>query len=262
MTIPTTLPSQGSVPAPAQGVAVVTGAAGGMGEHISRRLHAEGHRVLLTDLGPAAVQRIAVELSPDGSTAAGLALDVADRAAFEAALVHVRERWGSPTVLVNNAAMTQAADLMTLGAEDFTRVLTTNTGSVFFGCQVFGAAMAEQGYGRIINLASLAGQNGGTATGAHYAASKGAILTLTKVFARELASRGVTVNAISPGPHDLPIVHRTVPADKLAAVVSNIPVGRLGDPTYVADMVALLTAPNAGFVTGACWDVNGGLYVR
>lgn len=244
------------------GIAIVTGAAGGMGEHISRRLHAEGHRVLLTDLNPDAASRIAADLSADGSTAAGAALDVADKAAFEAALGEVRQRWGEPTILVNNAAMTQAADLMTLAPEDFTRVLTTNTASVFFGCQVFGAAMAEQGYGRIVNLASLAGQNGGTATGAHYAASKGAILTLTKVFARELAARGVTVNAISPGPHDLPIVRQTVPEDKLAAVMATIPVGRLGDPSYVADMVALLTAPNAGFVTGACWDVNGGLYVR
>lgn len=244
------------------GIAVVTGAAGGMGEHISRRLHGEGHRVLLTDLDQDAASRIAADLSADGSTAAGFALDVADKGAFEAALAEVRDRWGAPTILVNNAAVTQAADLMTLAPEDFTRVLTTNTSSVFFGCQVFGAAMAEQGYGRIVNLASLAGQNGGTATGVHYAASKGAILTLTKVFARELAGQGVTVNAISPGPHDLPIVRQTVPEDKLAAVMASIPVGRLGDPSYVTDMVALLTAPNAGFVTGACWDVNGGLYVR
>lgn len=244
------------------GIAVVTGAAGGMGEHISRRLHAEGHRVLLTDLDAAAAERIATELSADGATAAGLALDVSDKAAFEAALVDVRQRWGEPTILVNNAALTQAADLMTLPADDFIRVLTVNTASVFFGCQVFGQAMAEAGFGRIVNLASLAGQNGGTATGGHYAASKGAILTLTKVFARELASRGVTVNAISPGPHDLPVVHNTVPADKLSAVLAGIPVGRLGDPGYIADVVALLTAANAGFVTGACWDVNGGLYPR
>lgn len=244
------------------GIAVVTGAAGGMGEHISRRLHAEGHRVLLTDLDAAAAERIATALSADGATAAGLALDVADKTAFEAALADVRQRWGEPTILVNNAALTQAADLMTLAADDFVRVLTVNTASVFFGCQVFGQAMADAGFGRIVNLASLAGQNGGTATGGHYAASKGAILTLTKVFARELASRGVTVNAISPGPHDLPVVHNTVPADKLSAVLAGIPVGTLGDPGYIADVVALLTAPNAGFVTGACWDVNGGLYPR
>ncbi len=244
------------------GIAVVTGGAGGMGEHIAHRLAADGHRVLVSDLDDAAAKRVARRLDDTGEQVAGRRLDVTSAEDFGAVLADVRERWGVPTILVNNAAVTQAADLMSLPAEDFTRVLDVNTGSVFLGCQVFGAAMAEAGYGRIVNLASLAGQNGGTATGGHYAASKGAILTLTKVFARELAARGVTVNAISPGPHDLPVVHRTVPADKLQAVVAGIPVGHLGDPAFIADVVALLASEGAGFVTGACWDVNGGLYLR
>ncbi|MBD0860709.1 SDR family oxidoreductase [Gordonia sp. zg691] len=244
------------------GVAVVTGAAGGMGSHIARRLHADGHRVLLTDIALDEAHRLATELSADGSTARAAVLDVAHRENFVAALRDVQSLWGTPTIMVNNAALTQAADLMTLDEPDFTRVLSTNVNSIFFGCQVFGAAMAEQGYGRIVNMASLAGQNGGTATGAHYATSKGAILTVTKIFAKELAARGVTVNAIAPGPHDLPVVKATVPPDKLDAVVAGIPVGRLGSPEFVADMVGLLTADNAYFVTGACWDVNGGLFVR
>ncbi|NNG18995.1 SDR family oxidoreductase [Naumannella sp. ID2617S] len=250
------------MPAVSAGIAVVTGGAGGMGEHIARRLAGAGNRVLVTDLDEAAARRVAEELDPSGERVAGARLDVSSRDDFEAVAAQVRDRWGVPTVLVNNAALTQAADLMTLSAEDFSRVLDVNTSSVFMGCQVFGAQMAEAGYGRIVNMASLAGQNGGTATGGHYAASKGAILTLTKVFARELAGKGVTVNAISPGPHDLPVVHRTVPADKLAAVVAGIPVGRLGNPAFVADVVALLASEGAAFVTGACWDVNGGLYVR
>lgn len=244
------------------GIAVVTGAAGGMGIEISRRLHADGLRVLVTDLDEAAARAAAATLDPTGASAAGAALDVSRSEAFESALSFCQDRWGTPTVLVNNAAVTQAADLMTLPAADFTRVLDINTASVFSGCQVFGRVMAEAGYGRIVNMASLAGQNGGTATGGHYAASKGAILTLTKVFARELASHGVTVNAVSPGPHDLPIVHRTVPADKLAQVTAGIPVGHLGDPAFIGDVVALLASKRAGFVTGACWDVNGGLYLR
>lgn len=193
------------------GIAVVTGAAGGMGTHIARRLHSDGHRVLLTDLAVDAVEALATELSPDGSTARGIRLDVANRDDFVTGLKQCQRFWGSPTIVVNNAAVTQAADLMTLGADEFNRVLTTNVDAAFFGCQVFGAAMAEQGFGRIVNMASLAGQNGGTATGGHYAASKGAILTVTKIFAKELAARGVTVNAIAPGPHDLPVVKATVP---------------------------------------------------
>lgn len=244
------------------GVAVVTGAAGGMGTAISRRLVADGRQVLVTDIDADAAARLAGELAGAGGTAEPFGLDVSRREDFDAALARVRELWGEPTILVNNAAVTQAADLMTLPADEFTRVLNINTSSAFLGCQVFGQAMADNGFGRIVNMASLAGQNGGTATGGHYAASKGAILTVTKIFARELAARGVTVNAISPGPHDLPIVHQTVPAEKLAQVVKGIPVGHMGDPDFIADTVALLASDRAAFVTGACWDINGGLYVR
>lgn len=233
-----------------------------MGAHIARRLHKDGRNVLLTDIDATAVQALADELSPDGSTARGVRLDVASRDDFVAGLADCQQYWGAPTILVNNAAVTQPADLMTLGAEEFNRVLTTNVDSAFFGCQVFGAAMAAQGYGRIVNMASLAGQNGGTATGGHYATSKGAILTVTKIFARELAAKGVTVNAVAPGPHDLPVVKATVPTDRLDALIAGIPVGRLGSAAFVADMVGLLTSDDAYFVTGACWDVNGGLYVR
>lgn len=244
------------------GVAVVTGAAGGMGQEIVRRLHRDGHRVCLADIAVEKAEELARELSPDGSTACALRLDVSRREDFVRVLDTLTEQWETPTILVNNAAVTRAADLMTLSEQDFNQVLTTNVDSIFFGCQVFGAAMAEQGYGRIINMASLAGQNGGTATGGHYAASKGAILTTTKIFARELAGQGVTVNAISPGPHDLPIVHQTVPAEKLDQVIAGIPVRRLGDPVFIAKTVSLLADEDAAFVTGACWDINGGLYVR
>jgi 3-oxoacyl-[acyl-carrier protein] reductase len=233
-----------------------------MGAHIARRLHRDGRNVLVTDIDATGAEALAAELSADGTTARGVQLDVARREDFEAALETCRQLWGTPTILVNNAAVTQAADLMTLDVAEFNRVLNINVDSAFVGCQVFGAAMAEQGFGRIVNMASLAGQNGGTATGGHYAASKGAILTVTKIFARELAAKGVTVNAIAPGPHDLPVVRATVPPDKLDAVIGGIPVGQLGSAAFVADMVALLAADDAFFVTGACWDVNGGLYLR
>ncbi|WP_244882836.1 SDR family NAD(P)-dependent oxidoreductase [Gordonia desulfuricans] len=243
-------------------IAVVTGAAGGLGAFVARRLHAQGHRVVLADIAIEDATAVAAELSADGSTAMALELDVSHKANFESALAEIEKVWGTPSIVVNNAARTQTADVLTVGEEEFTEVLNTNVNSIFFGCQVFGSAMADNGFGRIVNLASLAGQNGGTATGAHYAASKGAILTATKVFARELAGRGVTVNAIAPGPLDLPVFRKTIPADKVDAMIGGIPVGRLGDPAFVADMVALLTAENAYFATGACWDVNGGLYVR
>ncbi|RZZ82623.1 SDR family NAD(P)-dependent oxidoreductase [Pseudoxanthomonas winnipegensis] len=253
--------SQASADEAAQTV-LVTGAAQGLGAIIAAQLHSAGWRVAVSDIDGAAAQAVADALDASGATACALTLDVAHHAAFETALALLQARWGRVQALVNNAAVTVATPVMDIAPDEFQRVLSVNAGSVFAGSQVFGRHFAANGYGRIVNLASLAGQNGGTATGAHYAASKGAIVTLTKVFARELGPCGVTVNAIAPGPLDLPIVYRTVPAERMEAFLRNIPVGALGDPAYVAATVAHLLSPAAGFVTGATWDLNGGLYLR
>ncbi|TAA26531.1 SDR family NAD(P)-dependent oxidoreductase [Pseudoxanthomonas winnipegensis] len=241
---------------------LVTGAGQGLGAIIAAQLHSAGWKVAVSDLDGAAARAVADTLDASGATACALALDVARHAAFETALASLQARWGGVQALVNNAAVTVATPVMDIAPDEFQRVLSINAGGVFAGSQVFGRHFAANGYGRIVNLASLAGQNGGTATGAHYAASKGAIVTLTKVFARELGPSGVTVNAVAPGPLDLPIVYRTVPAERMGAFLGNIPVGALGDPSYVAATVAHLLSPAAGFVTGATWDINGGLYLR
>ncbi|WP_044562895.1 SDR family NAD(P)-dependent oxidoreductase [Azospirillum sp. B4] len=243
-------------------VALVTGAAAGLGAAIARGLHAAGYRVAVADIDQAAAQALAAELSPAGDTAAGFGLDVRLQADFERVRDAMVNRWGGIGVLVNNAAMTVARPVLDITPEEFDAVVAVNLSGTFIGSQVLGRYFKARNYGRIINIASLAGQNGGTATGAHYAASKGGILTLTKVFARDLAPYGITVNAVAPGPLDLPSVRRTVPADKLEQMVKTIPVGTLGDPAFVADMVVRLAAPEAGFTTGATWDVNGGLYMR
>jgi 3-oxoacyl-[acyl-carrier protein] reductase len=243
-------------------VALVTGAARGLGEQIARRLHAAGFRVALADLDLDAVAAVADSLDGSGSSAMALRLDVRNKADFEGAAALLQEHWGGADVLVNNAGQSRVAALMDISPEEFDAVVAVNLRSVFLACQVFGKAFAARGYGRIVNIASLAGQTGGTATGAHYAAAKGGVLTLTKVFARELAAQGVTVNAISPGPLDLPIVHESVPAEKLASVIQTIPVRTLGDAGFIADAVVLLAAQEAGSVTGACWDINGGLFMR
>jgi 3-oxoacyl-[acyl-carrier protein] reductase len=129
---------------------------------------------------------------------------------FQTVLDKCVEFYGSVEVLVNNAARTVVQGLMEIDPADFNAVMATNAGGSFAGCQIFGRHMKGRGYGRLINMASLAGQNGGTATGAHYAASKGAILTLTKIFARDLAHFGVTCNAIAPGPMDTPMVREVL----------------------------------------------------
>lgn len=238
-------------------IAVVTGGAHGLGEHIVRRLHAGGYQVAVADLDGDAATALATELG-----ARGYAVDVSERAALERLLADVLADFGGVHVLVNNAARTQATPLFEITSEELDAVMAVNFTGTFTACQIFGAHFGEQGYGRIVNMASLAGQNGGTATGGHYASSKGAILSATKVFARELAAKGVTVNAVSPGPQDSPAVRAIVGEDNIEAFARNIPVGRLGNPAFIAEMVALLVSPDAACVTGACWDANGGLYLR
>ena len=243
-------------------VAMVTGAAQGVGFHIASRLFAAGYRVLLTDINEAGVKEAALSLDPTGERAKSCVLDVAQESDFSAALDQALTFWGELHVLVNNAAMTKAVGTMELKPDDFKQLVSINLGGTFTGCQVIGRYLAEQGYGRIINMASLAGQNGGTSTGAHYAASKGGIITLTKVFAKELAASGVTVNAVAPGPIDSPMVKELVPAERLPGLLSAIPVGKLGNADFIGDVVEQLARPEAYFTTGTTWDVNGGLFMR
>lgn len=242
--------------------AVVTGGGSGLGEAIARRLHADGYHVAIADLDGAAADALAAELDETGATARGYAVDVAEHAVLQRLPERVLADFGEIHVLVNNAARTQATPLLEITADELENVMRVNFHGTFHACQLFGAHFAQQGYGRIVNMASLAGQNGGTATGGHYASSKGAIMSATKVFARELAAHGVTVNAISPGPQDSPMVRSIVGEDHLEEYLNNIPAGRLGDPAFIARMVALLASPDAASVTGACWDANGGLYMR
>jgi 3-oxoacyl-[acyl-carrier protein] reductase len=240
--------------------ACITGAASGLGEAIARGFHHAGYRVLLADI--VETQALANELDATGATAKPFTLDVREKPAFKAALDTIVQHWGSAQILINCAARTPTTALMDITQDEFDDVLAINLRGAFFGCQVFGAYFATQGYGRIINMASLAGQNGGTATGVHYASSKGAIITLTKVFARDLAKSGVTVNAIAPGPIDTPSVRAAVPPERMGAIKQMIPVGTIGEAGYIAATALHLASPAAGFVTGATWDINGGLFMR
>lgn len=240
----------------------ITGASQGLGAALARGFHRAGWRVAVTDIDEAAAAALAVALDGTGETAIAVPLDVRAEADFDRARDAILARWGAVHALVNNAVLTAAKPVLDIAPAEFDAVMAVNVRGTFIGSQVFGRVFRDAGYGRIVNIASLAGQNGGTATGAHYAASKGAIVTLTKVFARDLAGFGVTVNATAPGPLDLPSVRRTVPPDRLAQIVAGIPVGALGDATFIADMAIQLADRRASFVTGATWDANGGLYMR
>jgi 3-oxoacyl-[acyl-carrier protein] reductase len=164
-------------------------------------------------------------------------------------------------VMVNNAACTVARPFWEIEEDEWDDVLAVNLRGVFFGCQLAGERMRERGRGRIINLASLAGQQGGAVAGAHYAASKAGIIVLTKIVAQELAPHGVTVNAIAPAAVRTPVMD-AIPADRLEAVRQRIPVGRFGEAEEVGALAAFLASDEAGYITGATLDINGGLFMR
>ncbi len=244
-------------------VALVTGAAQGLGLIIGQALYNAGFNVVLSDTNEALVKSVAQSIDPTAQAVIGIKLDVCQKADFVDALAITTETFGARHILVNNAAITPTTALMDISPEEFSQVLDINLRGTFLACQVFGDYFSKQVYGRIINLASLAGQMGGTASGAHYASSKAGIITLSKIFARQFAGQGVTVNAIAPGPVDVPSIRDKVPAEKLDHIINNmIPVKAMSEPEFIADMVILLSRKNANTVTGATWDVNGGIYMR
>lgn len=240
--------------------AFVTGAARGLGAAIATALYRSGRNVVLADIDDA-VENTAKEIDPAGTRTLALRLDVRDEDAFRRAFDAAITRFGAVDIMVNNAARTALGSVWDISPHDWDDVLAINLRGVFFGCRIAGRHMCERHSGRIINLSSIAGQQGSLATGAHYASSKAGILVLTKIFAQELAPFAVTVNAIAPSAISGPAVDSVAP-EQMAAILKTVPVGRLGDPSDVGAAVLYLASDGAGYVTGTTLDVNGGRSMR
>lgn len=241
-------------------VVLITGAGEGIGYYIAKYFLEQNDQVIISDYSLAKAQAAVDSLGFENAHA--IKLDVEQEADFHQAKEFIEAKFKRLDLVVNNAAMTKTTPIFEITADEYSKIAQVNQLGVFLSCQILGAYMGKFGIGRIVNMSSLAGQNGGVAVGAHYAASEGAIITLTKIFAKELSASGVTVNAIACGPIDSPAFHRLVPKEDIPNIVNAIPAKTLGDMTFIAQTINLLAQKNSGFVTGATWDMNGGLLMR
>jgi 2-hydroxycyclohexanecarboxyl-CoA dehydrogenase len=241
-------------------VAVVTGGASGMGEATCHELGRRGHKVAVLDLNDEAAQRVAEELRAQGVTALGVAADVTDRPMVEEAFAKVRGELGSVGILVTSAGLFDFSPFTEITAQSWARIIDVNLTGTFHCCQVAIPDMVAAGWGRIVMISSSSAQRG-SPFAAHYAASKGGVITLTKSLAREYASVGITVNNIPPSGIETPMQHQGQAAGYLPSneqIASNIPVGHLGTGADIAAAVGFLASEEAGFITGQTIGVNGG----
>jgi len=242
-------------------VAVVTGAASGMGLAIARHLAARGHRVGLLDVQGDAALRAAEDLRQTGATAIAAQADVSNRGAVDAALDKVRAQLGPIEIMVTSAGLDSFEPFTDITIESWERILAINLTGTFHCLQAAVPDMLKARWGRMVTISSSSAQSGAPRM-AHYVASKGGVIGLTKALALELAPHGITVNTIPPALIDTPMARRAEAAGnlpKIEKIATRIPVGRAGTPEDVAATCGFLCSDEAGFITGQVIGVNGGM---
>lgn len=240
-------------------VALVTGAAQGIGAAVVLELARQGATVIGTDINEAGAERIDSTLAEVGAQGRGIVMDVRDTTQVDAVIAQVEKEFGSVYVLVNNAGITRDNLTMRMKDEEWDAVIETNLKSVFRLSRAVMRGMMKARTGRIINISSVVG-HAGNAGQANYCASKAGVTGLSRALARELGSRNITVNCVAPGFIDTSMT-RALEEKQRAALVANVPLGRLGSADDVAAAVGFLASPAAGYITGATIHVNGGMHM-
>ena len=240
-------------------IALVTGASRGIGREIALTLARAGARVIGTATSLGGAEAIGVALKDAGGNGRGAVLDVSDPASIEALLADLEAAGELPTILVNNAAITRDGLLVRMKPQDWEAVINTNLSAVFRLSKACLRRMMKERRGRIVNLTSVVGLTGNPGQ-TNYAAAKAGLLGFTKSLAQEVASRGITVNAVAPGFIDTDMT-RTLPEAQRTALLERIPAGRLGSAADVAAAVLFLASAQAGYITGETLHVNGGMYM-
>jgi 3-oxoacyl-[acyl-carrier protein] reductase len=238
-------------------VALVTGASRGIGKAIALRLGQAGATVIGTATSEKGAQNISAYLEEADVKGAGMVLDVCDVEAIKALVAEVSGQWGAPQILINNAAITKDGLMLRMSGEDWHSVINTNLNSIFHTSKAVLKGMSKARWGRIINISSVVALMG-NAGQANYCAAKAGVEGFTRSLAIEMASRGITVNAVAPGFIETDMTD-VLSDSQRSAILKEVPLGRLGQPEEIAAMVGFLASDQAAYVTGQTLSVNGGL---
>ena len=240
-------------------IALVTGASRGIGHAIALALGRAGARIIGTATSAEGAAKLSAALASHGCNGRAAVLDAGDPASIDALVEELEKRTELPSILVNNAAITRDTLLLRMKPQDWDAVIATNLTAVFRLSKACVRRMMKERRGRIVNLTSVVGVTGNPGQ-ANYAAAKAGLLGFTKSLARELATRGITVNAVAPGFIDTDMT-RALNEEQRVALLAQIPMGRLGAPEDIASAVLFLVSPQATYITGQTLHVNGGMYM-